>query len=104
MLLSQGQATPSHGPSEKKYHRGEGIRKLFGPSDNNSNSKISENDPDYKANRKGRKIRPVVQKLLDKTGLDLFGGGGISELIKFQEHFREYKITVYQGLACEDNV
>ena len=60
-----------------------------------------ENDPDYKAYRQGRKIRPVVQKLLGKTGLDLSKGGGISELLKFQEHFRQYKITVYRGLACE---
>ena len=33
------------------------------------------NDPNYKAYRQGRKIRPVVQKLLSKTGLDLSGGG-----------------------------
>jgi len=26
----------------------------------------------------------------------------IPELIKFQEHFRVYKITAYRGLACED--
>jgi len=31
--------------------------------------------PVYKAYRQGRKIRPVVQNLLDKTGIDLFGGG-----------------------------
>ena len=37
-----------------------------------------------------------------KTGIDLSGCRGIPELIKFQDHFREYKITVYQGLACED--
>jgi len=55
-----------------------------------------ENDPDYKAYRKGRKIRPVVQNLLDKTALNLSGGGGIPELIKFQEHFRQYKITVFE--------
>jgi len=61
-----------------------------------------ENNPDYKAYRKGRKIRPVVQKLLAETGLDLSKGGGISELIKFQENFRQYEVTVYQGLACED--
>jgi len=42
--------------------------------------------------------------LLAKTGVDLSGGGGIPELINFQEHFRGYKITVYQSLACEDNV
>jgi len=44
----------------------------------------AENDPDYKAYRQGRKILPVVQKLLAKTGIDLSGGGGIPELIKFQ--------------------
>ena len=62
----------------------------------------AENNPDYKAYGQGRKIRPVVQKLLAKIGIDLSGGGGIPELIKFQEQFREYKITVHQGLACED--
>jgi len=51
----------------------------------------AENYPDYKAYRQGRKILPVKQKLLAKTGIDLSGGGGIPELIKFQEHFREYK-------------
>ena len=61
-----------------------------------------ENDPDYKPYQQGRKIRLVVQTLLSKTGLDLPGRGGIPQLIKFQEHFREYKITVYHGLACED--
>jgi hypothetical protein len=34
-----------------------------------------ENDPNYKAYRQGRKIRPVVQTLLDKTVLDLSVGG-----------------------------
>ena len=33
-----------------------------------------ENDRNYKAYRKGRKIRPVVQRLLDKTGIFLTGG------------------------------
>ena len=57
-----------------------------------------ENDPKYVAYRRGYKIRPVVQELLDKTGISLSEGGGIPQLIKFQEHFRKYKITVYQGL------
>ena len=47
-----------------------------------------ENDPDYKAYRQGRNIRPVVQKLLAETGISLTEGGGIPQLIKFQEHFR----------------
>ena len=42
----------------------------------------SENDPDYKAYRQGRKIRPVVHKLLAKTGTDLSGGGRIPKLIQ----------------------
>ena len=47
-------------------------------------------------------MRRIVRKLLMKTGIDLPGGAGIPELIKFQEKFREDKITVYQGLAYED--
>jgi len=61
-----------------------------------------ENAPDYKAYRQGRKIRAVVQKLLAETVLDLSEGGGIPELITFKNHFREYEITVYRGLPCED--
>ena len=62
-----------------------------------------ENDPEYVAYGRGFKIRPVVQKLLAETGISLTEGGGIPQLIKFQEHFRQYKITVYRDLACEDN-
>ena len=29
-------------------------------------------------------------------------GRGIPELNRFQEHFRDYKIVVYQGLGCDD--
>jgi len=36
----------------------------------------AENDPNYVAYRKGRKILPVVRNLLDTTGIDLSGGGG----------------------------
>jgi len=61
-----------------------------------------ENDPDYKAYRQGRKIRQVVQTLLETTGIDLSNGAGIPELVRFQEHFRQYKIVVYRGLSCED--
>jgi hypothetical protein len=51
----------------------------------------TENDPNYVAYRKGRKILPVVRNLLDTTGIDLSGGGGIPEPIKFQAHFLDYK-------------
>jgi len=59
------------------------------------------NDSDYNAFRKGRRIRPVVDHLLATTVIDLANGGGISELMKFQEHFKEYRI-VFRGLNCED--
>jgi len=47
------------------------------------------NDPNYTAYRKGRKIRPVVEQFLDTTGIDLKNGAGILELTRFQEHFHE---------------
>jgi len=59
-----------------------------------------DNEENYTAYRKGRKIRPVVQALLQQTCIDLTRGGGIPELIRFQEHFRGYKIVVFQGLGC----
>ena len=62
----------------------------------------ADNNPEYVAYRRCYKIRPIVQYLLATTGIDLSGGGGIPELIKFLEHFRDYKITVYQSLVCED--
>jgi hypothetical protein len=59
------------------------------------------NDPNYKAYREGRKIRPMVDHLLEATGIDLTNGGGVPELTRFQEHFQEYRIVVYGGLECE---
>ena len=44
-----------------------------------------ENYPNYKAYIVGRKIRNVVQTLLDETGIDLSNGGEIPELTRFQE-------------------
>jgi len=61
-----------------------------------------ENDVNYTAYGKGRKIRPVVEALLQQTGIDLTRGGENPELIRFQEHFRDYKIVVYQGHGCDD--
>jgi hypothetical protein len=46
-----------------------------------------QNEPDYKAYQKGRKIRPVVQKLLEKTGIGLSGVGAIPELINSKNIF-----------------
>jgi len=61
-----------------------------------------DNDPNYKANRQGGKIRPVVQTLLEVIGIDLSNGAGILELVRCQEYLRKYKIIVYHGLSCED--
>jgi len=61
-----------------------------------------ENDPDYKAYRQGRMIRQVVKTLLETTGFDLSNGAGILELVRFQEHFRQYKRVVYRCMSCED--
>jgi hypothetical protein len=63
-----------------------------------------ENDAAYTSYRRGCRIRPVLQNLLETTGIDLSGGAGIPELVRFQEYFREYKITVYQGLNCADKM
>ena len=61
-----------------------------------------KNDPDYKSFRDGYKIRPVVQSLLETTGIDLQNGAGIPEIRRFQDHYTEYKIVVYGGLNCDD--
>jgi len=61
-----------------------------------------ENDTDYKEYRQGRKIRHVVQTLLETTGIEMSNGAGIHELVRFQQHFRQYKIVIYQGLSGED--
>jgi len=60
-----------------------------------------DKDPNYKVYIQGRKIRHVVDSLLETTGIDLSNGAGNPELVLFQEHFREYKIVVYRGLSCE---
>jgi len=61
-----------------------------------------ENDPKYNSYRRGYRIRPVVQNLCEKIGIDLSTAAGIPELVRFQEHFREYKIVSSHGLSCED--
>jgi hypothetical protein len=59
------------------------------------------NDPNYESYRRGNKIRPVVCQLLEIVGIDLTDGAGIPELTKFQEHFRDCKIVVYDVLKCD---
>ena len=66
-----------------------------------ANAKLDK-DPNYKAYIQDRKIRHVVQNLLESTGVELSNNAGIPELVRFQEHFREYKIVLYQGLSCDN--
>jgi len=58
--------------------------------------------PNYKAYIQGRKIRHVVETLLETIGIDMSNGARIPELARFQEHFREYKIVVYRGMSCDN--
>ena len=61
-----------------------------------------DNDSNFKSYRDGWKIRPVVRNLLETTGIDLSNGAGIPELVRFQEHFGDYKMVVYEGFSCEN--
>jgi len=63
-----------------------------------------EKDPNYNSYWRGRRIRHVVQNLFKMTGIYLSNRAGISEIVRFQVHFREYKTVVYRGLSCEDIV
>jgi len=62
----------------------------------------ADNDPNYNSYRRGFKNRPIVDRLLETTSIDLSRGGGVPELMRFQEHFKEYRIVVFGGLNCED--
>jgi len=64
-------------------------------------AKVDGDDKNYQSYRRGRRIRPVVDHLLETTGLDLSRGGGVPELLRFQ-HFKEYRIVVFKGLDCKD--
>jgi hypothetical protein len=57
--------------------------------------------PEYNLYHRGCRIRPVLENLLQTIGIDLQYDGSMSELERFQEYFKEYRI-VYGGLNCED--
>jgi len=61
-----------------------------------------DNNANYKPYRQVRKIRSVVQTLLQETGINLPNDPGIPQLVRLKEHCRHYKITVYQSLSCKD--
>jgi len=52
--------------------------------------------------RKGNTLHSVVQTILQETGIDLTNGAEFHELIPSQEHFRDYKIIVYEILVCDN--
>lgn len=56
---------------------------LFGP-------RSVTNDPNYDSYRRGRRIIPIVEHVLETTGIDLKNGDGSRELTQFQEHFKDY--------------
>jgi hypothetical protein len=51
------------------------------------------NDPNYIVFLRGYKIRSALDHLLATTGRNLANGGGIPELMKFQKHFKEFRIV-----------
>jgi len=67
----------------------------------NAKAKV-DGDPNYNSYRLGRRIGPVVDRLIQTTGIDLSCGGGVPELMRFQDHFKQYRIVVFGGLNCED--
>ena len=59
-------------------------------------------DPKYESYRKGYKIRPAVQNLLETADINLNRRVGISELERFQDDFKEYRIVVFADLNCDE--
>jgi hypothetical protein len=53
-----------------------------------------DKDPEYNSYRRGNKIRPVVENLVQNTGNDSDNGVGIAEMEKFQEYITDYSILV----------
>ena len=52
----------------------------------------------YQSYRHGYGLKKPVYDLLKVSGVDLSNGGGFRNLQKFQEHFSDYKIIVFDGL------
>jgi len=44
----------------------------------------------------------AVSAVLETTGIDFTNGAGIPELVRYQEHFRQYKIVVHCALSNVD--
>ena len=58
-----------------------------------------DNYSKYKSYCKCWKIPPPVQNVLETTGIELNNGSGFSDRTRYQKHFLEYKIVMYQWLS-----
>jgi len=101
MYQEHGQTSVCHGSSQVKYREVKAEENFLAHALIITIAR-EDNDVNYTSYSKGRKIRPVVQTLLQEIGMDLTNGVGIPEINRFQEHFQDYQITVNQGLSCDD--
>ena len=62
-----------------------------------------ENDANYRSYINGNKIKPAVNELLARTGIDLSNGGGLPELQRFTDSLPQYRIVVFDGFT-ENNI
>ena len=44
----------------------------------------------------------MLQTLLETTGVEMSDGAWIPEIVRFLEHFRAYKVVVYQCLNFDN--
>ena len=107
MPIGHGKITSKGRPLETMVHLRRSIVKVKAKSNCLAHAlviakAIVDGDPNYESYRHGYKLRPLVDRLLETTGMNLSAGGGVPELMRFQEHFNEYRIVVFGGLKCED--
>jgi len=106
MPIGHGKITSKGRPLETMVHLRRSIVKVKAKSNCLAHAlviakAIVDGDPNYESYRHGYKLRPLVDRLLETTGMNLSAGGGVPELMRFQEHFNEYRIVVFGGLNCE---
>jgi len=107
MPIGQGKITSKGRPLEIMVHLKRSIVQVREESNCLAHALVIakakvDGDPNYNSYRRGYKIRPVVDSLLETTVTDLSLGGGVPDLMRFQEHFKEYMIVDFGGLDCKD--
>jgi len=58
-------------------------------------------EPNYKSYRDGRKLCPVVQRLLETTGINLAQGRCTREINQFQEYFKNRELLFFRVLIVK---